>query len=198
MITSLGTWRLVIPRSESTIASGGPVLVGGVDRPLDRRPLSSGSFSIAFSSAAEPVVGVDADGCERVAVLGEHVGEVGPDRVAEDDRVRHPHHRRLQVDREEDALLLGVVDLLGQEVIERRAAHHRGVEHLARLTRVLSLRTVDVAVRIDVLDPDRRRPRRPSPIARSSGSRRRSSSTRASVSPATTRPSSAGAGGRTP
>ena len=25
MITSLGTWRLVVPRSESTMASGGPL-----------------------------------------------------------------------------------------------------------------------------------------------------------------------------
>ena len=38
-MTSLGTCRLVMPRSESTIASGGPVGELGVERRLDRRAL---------------------------------------------------------------------------------------------------------------------------------------------------------------
>ncbi len=36
---------------------------------------------------AHPVVGADVGGGERVAVLGEHGGEVGAHGVAEDDRV---------------------------------------------------------------------------------------------------------------
>jgi hypothetical protein len=44
-------------------------------------------------------------------VLLEDVGEVGPHRVAEDDRVGHLHHRGLEVHREQHALLAGVGDL---------------------------------------------------------------------------------------
>src|SRR5919112_1170449 len=88
MITSLGTCRFVMPRSESTIAIRGAVLVEDV---LEER----------------------ADG------------------VPEDDRVRDLHHRRLQVHGEQDAALAGVVDLLGEEGLQRPAAHHRGVDDLA-------------------------------------------------------------------
>ena len=61
----------------------------------------------------------------------EHLREVRPDRVAEDDRVGHLHHRRLQVDREEHALALGVDDLLARNRVERGSPHDGGVEDLA-------------------------------------------------------------------
>ena len=81
-----------------------PVLVRGLDRRLDRLALVVGQLLDRLEQRAEPVVGVDADRLQRVAVLGEHVGEEGPHGVAEDDRVRHLHHRRLEVHREQHAL----------------------------------------------------------------------------------------------
>ena len=62
--------------------------------------------------AARPSFGFAPALRQRVAVLREHVGEVRAHGVAEDDRVRDLHHRRLQVQGEQHALLLGVGDLL--------------------------------------------------------------------------------------
>ena len=134
-----------MPRSESTIASARAVLVGVVDRRLDRRALFVGQRLDRLQKRPEPVVGVDAGGFQRIAVLGEHVGEVRPDRVTEDDRVRHPHHRRLQVNREEDASLLGVGDLRGQEVMSAVRRMTAASSTSPALTRVLSLRTVTLS-----------------------------------------------------
>ncbi len=102
-----------------------------------------------------PVVGMDVGGGQGVAVLAEHAGEVGAHRVAEDDRVGHLHHRRLEMHGEQDALLLGLGHLLGQERVERRAAHDGGIEDLAGEHREVRLEHGDVAVGGDVLDADR-------------------------------------------
>ena len=81
--------------------------------------------------AAEALVRVGADGGEVLAVLLPDVGEVGLHHVAEDDRVADLHHRGLEVHREQDALLLGVGDLRGEERLQRRLAHDGGVDDLA-------------------------------------------------------------------
>src|SRR6478752_4347228 len=70
-MTSDGTCRLVMPRSESTIASGGG----------------------------------------HITELLEHGREEGAHGVAEDDRIGHLHHRRLEVQREQHAVGLGAGDL---------------------------------------------------------------------------------------
>ena len=80
---------------------------------------SSGIRSSALSSAAIPSLGLHVGGGQRVGVVAEHAREVGAHGVAEDDRVRHLHHRRLEVHGEQDALLLGLGDLLGQERLQR-------------------------------------------------------------------------------
>ena len=121
MMMSLGTCRLVMPRSESTIASAGPSCSARGDVALDRGALGVGERGDAAEHVGEAVVGVHADAVERVAVLREHVGEVRLHRVAEDDRVGDLHHRGLEVDREQHALRLGVGHLLGEERVERRA-----------------------------------------------------------------------------
>ena len=149
-MVSLGTCRLVIPRSESTIARSGPRLVGRLDVGLDRLPLVAGSSSMALRHS-RPLFG-STPTFERVAVLGEQVLEEGPYGVAEDDRVGDLHHRRLQVHREEHALVAGVLDLLGQEGDQRAAAHDRGVDDLARLRAEGLLEHRDGAVGGDVLD----------------------------------------------
>ena len=81
---------------------------------------------------AEPVVRVGADGGELLPELGEHVGEEDAHRVPEQDRVRHLHHRGLEVEREEHVLRAGLGDLLGEERNERVATHEGGVDDLAR------------------------------------------------------------------
>ena len=108
MMMSLGTCRLVMPRSESTIAERGPVLQPRGDGTLDGRALGVGERGDAAEHVGETVVGVHADAVERVAVLREHVGEVRLHRVAEDDRVGDLHHRGLEVDREQHALRLAM------------------------------------------------------------------------------------------
>ena len=75
-MTSLGTCRLVMPRSESTIASAGPSARPCCDAGLDRRrAASAGSSSSDSSRLPEAVVGADAGVLEGGAVLGEDVGE---------------------------------------------------------------------------------------------------------------------------
>src|SRR5688572_20209701 len=116
-MTSLGTCRLVIPRSESTIARAGP----------SARPFSTA----ARMASGEAVVGAEAGLVEGLAVLGEEGGQEGPQRVPEDDGVRDLHHRRLQVQREQDALGPRPFDLGGEERDQRVTSHHGCVEHLA-------------------------------------------------------------------
>ncbi len=58
MITSLGAWRFVMPRAESTIASGGPLSYAASIACSIAPRCSSGSASIAFSSAPSPSFGL--------------------------------------------------------------------------------------------------------------------------------------------
>ena len=96
------------------------------DRLLDLRPLVLRAASArSRQHAAEALVGVGADRREVVGVPLEDVREVGPHDVAEDDRVGDLHHRGLEVHREQDALLLGLRDLRGEEGLQRGAAHAR-------------------------------------------------------------------------
>ena len=63
-MTSLGTWRLVMPLSEFTIASAGAVGVGGLDVGLDRGLLVGGKLLDLLDEIAEAVVQVDAEFAE--------------------------------------------------------------------------------------------------------------------------------------
>ena len=106
MITSLGTCRFVMPRSESTIDRSGPVSNVFSIAARIVSPSSCGQLVERGQDRAEPVVRARAERLERVVVLGEDAGEEGADGVPEDDRVRDLHHRRLQVQGEQHALLL--------------------------------------------------------------------------------------------
>ena len=64
---SLGTWRLVMPRSESTIARLGPAAHHLGDRPLDLLPLLGRELGDHGQHAAPAVVGVGAGRLEHVA-----------------------------------------------------------------------------------------------------------------------------------
>ena len=64
-------------------------------------------------------------------MLLEHILQEDFHRVPEQDRVRNLHHRRLQVQREQRALVLGRVDLFGQETAERLHRHEGGIDDRA-------------------------------------------------------------------
>ena len=59
------------------------------------------------------------------------------------------------MDREQDPVASGDVDLVGQECVQRGAPHHGCVDDLAREHREVGLEHRHVAVGVDVLDPDR-------------------------------------------
>ncbi len=82
---------------------------------------------------ADAVVGVEAGLLEHVSVLGQYVLVELFDDHAEHDRVGDLHHGGLQVQREQDALGLGIGDLRLHERGQRVAAHHRGIDDLTGL-----------------------------------------------------------------
>ena len=129
--------------------------IRGIDGVADRDPIVCRQLLDRCQERGEPVVRVDASCLQRLSVVGEHGRKERAHRVAEDDRVRDLHHRRLQVDREQHPLALCVGDLLGEERLELRAAHDGGVDHLAGQRRDLLFEHRDRAVGGDVLDPER-------------------------------------------
>ena len=122
-MTSDGTCRLVMPRSESTIARRGPAASPASTAAL--MASASGSVAGGGQQRAEAVVGADVGGGEDVAELLEQRREERPHDVAEDDRVGDLHHRRLEVDGEQDVLGLGPGDLGVEELAQRGDVHAR-------------------------------------------------------------------------
>ena len=133
---------------------------------------------------------------ERVAVVRKRLGKEGAHRVAEDDRVRDLHHRRLEVHREQHALRLRPRDLSRQKLAQRRGAHHRRVHDFARQHRHRLAQHAGTAVVGGELDAQRCRACRSRPTVRWSGSRRRPCARRWSSNQASRRPCDAGARAR--
>ena len=151
-MTSEGTCRLVMPRSESTIASAGPS--ASPARTAALIAVALGQRLDGGQEGAQAVVGADARRPGSASPYSlEQRREEGLHDVAEDDRVGDLHHRGLQVHREQHVLGLGPGDLLGRGT---RAARRRRMtvrvddlagEHGRRL-----LEHGDRAVGGDVLD----------------------------------------------
>src|SRR5699024_10324374 len=78
----------------------------------------------------QSVVGGQARVGEDITVFGEDLGEEGLDDLAEEDGVGDLHHRRLEMDGEEDAVGLGLGDLLLDELVECGGVHLRRVDDL--------------------------------------------------------------------
>ena len=78
----------------------------------------------------EAVAQVDLSLGEGLGVRVDEVAEPGGDGVAEEDRVRDLHHRGLEVQREEQALGAGGLDLLGVEGAQRGGRHEGRVDDL--------------------------------------------------------------------
>ena len=82
---------------------------------------------------AQAVIEVDAQFVQDGGVLGEGIGKKDGDRVAEHDGIGDLHHGRLEVQRQEHALVFRVLDLRRVERAQGALAHHGGVDDLAGL-----------------------------------------------------------------
>mmetsp|Transcript_56344 Transcript_56344/g.146889 ORF Transcript_56344/g.146889 Transcript_56344/m.146889 type:complete len:287 (+) Transcript_56344:1548-2408(+) len=108
-------------------------VVGRHDISLDGLLLRLRQCGDLLVDIAEAVVGVHAELREGLRVLGEDILEVNLHAMTEHDRIRHLHHRRLQVKREEHTRGLGLLDRLLIEVTEELAIHEGAVQHLPGL-----------------------------------------------------------------
>ncbi len=113
---------------------------------FDRSAGGFGQRRQARSQVTDAVVGIETGLLEHVGMLGKHVLVELVDGHAEHDRVGDLHHGRLQVQREQHALGLGIGNLLTDEGGQCLAAHHRGIDDLAGLDRGLFLQHDGAAV----------------------------------------------------
>ncbi len=141
--------------------AGAPGVLG-LDVGLDRGLLGLGQGLDAGHHVAHAVVGIDAQLLQGGAMLLEHVGEEHRHAMAEQDGIGDLHHGRLDVQREQNAVLLRGLDLGREEGIQFPGAHHRAVDDLARLEGNLRLQHRRRAILDDQLDAGigRRRNRR--------------------------------------
>jgi hypothetical protein len=85
-------------------------------------------------------------------VLVEDVLEERPHDKSKNDRIGHLHHGGLEMNREQHALPLGVLDLALDEAHQRGAAHEGAVDHFPGLERDLVLQDRDRALLVGELD----------------------------------------------
>ena len=131
------------------------------------RPLLVHSLNVGFDGFAlilrqgldlrvevtDPVVRIHAQLLERLAMLLEHVLVIDRHGMTEDLGIRDLHHGGFHMNREQDALLLGVFDLLLQELAQGPLAHERGIDDFIGLQRHFRLEHGRLAVLTDKLDP---------------------------------------------
>ena len=86
-------------------------------------------------------------------MLLEHISEEHRHAMTEDDGIGDLHHRRLDVQREQDVVFLGGIHLRREESAQRFNVHHRAVDDLAGLERHLLLQHRDRTVATGQLDP---------------------------------------------
>ena len=103
---------------------------GGGNISLNRGVVGHGGHAVHHGAKAR--VGVNTRRSQRRAVLFKHGCQEHLDRMTKDDRVRHLHHRGLEVDREQHALGLGGCDLFGQERLQRLGRHKGAIHDSAR------------------------------------------------------------------
>ncbi len=96
-ITSLGTCKLVMPLSESTIASSGPLGITGLNIGFDFSFLGGGQRLDFGIEIAQTIVGIYAQLGKEGRMFLKNILKVDRHRMAKDDRVGDLHHRRLDV-----------------------------------------------------------------------------------------------------
>ena len=134
------------------MARAGRVGVDGHDVGLDLGALGLGQGLDLGVEVAQSVGGVDTqfldDGC---VLLEDGLVEDGH-RMAEHDGIRDLHHGGLEVQGQQQAVLLGGLDLLGVEGAQGLDAHHGGIDDLAIRQGGLLLEDLDAAVLAHELD----------------------------------------------
>ncbi len=105
-----------------------PLPVDGLDVRLNGLPLLVGQGLDLGVDVAEPVIRIHTELLEGLPVLFEHVLVIDGHGMAENLRIRDLHHGGLHVEREENALLLGVLDLFLDELTQGRDAHEGRIE----------------------------------------------------------------------
>ena len=131
---------------------GRPLGVDGLDVVLD---LFARGFRQGLDlgvEVAQAVVDVDPELFEHGGMLVQGLLVEDGDRVAEEDRVRDLHHRGLQVQGQEQALGLGVLDLLLVELAQGLLAHESPGEDFAWQRVQLVFQDFDRPVLADELD----------------------------------------------
>ena len=118
----------VFKKGDQYLIEDAPVGAKVADVGLDGGLLGLRQRLDAGQQVAQAVVGIDAELLERIAVLLEHVGEEHGNAMAEQDGIGDLHHGRLEVQREQDAVLLRRLDRRSVEGAQRLTVHHRTVE----------------------------------------------------------------------
>ncbi len=129
------------------------LLVLRPDVGLDRGAFVVGQGRDACVQIADAVVRIEAERIELGRMPLEHVPVERAHRDPEQNRIGHLHHRCLEVQREQHAILARAFDLGFDEGGERLAAHHRGVDDLANLDRDRFPQQRGRAVARDQFDP---------------------------------------------
>ena len=106
---------------------------GGFEVAFDRGFFVSGEFFDLGQEVAEAVVEIDSELLDGGGVARDELAEENLHGMAEKNRVRDFHHRRLEVEREKHSGLLRGLDLLGEKGLERLARHEGRVQNLAGL-----------------------------------------------------------------
>ena len=125
----------------------------GVDGGPDLRAVGERGQSV--EDRAEAVVGGEAGVGELGAIRRKDTRQESAHDVPEDDWVRHLHHRRLEVQRKEDRLVLRTLDLRGEEGVQGSDPKHGRVDDLTLEDGQGRLEHGHVAVRPNVLDCQR-------------------------------------------
>ena len=136
---------------------GRPVLVHGLDVRLDFRSFRFRQFLYFRVQIAQPVVGAHAQLFQHRRVLLENVLVEDGDGVPEHDRVGYLHHGGFEVQREQHAALLRILDLLFIEFPQGADIHRRRVDHFPFQQLQLLLQDGHLPVAGDELDPYLRR-----------------------------------------
>ncbi len=98
--------------------------VDRLDVGLDRRLLVIGKRCYLRIDIADSVIGVDPKFVEQRCVLVKNISIENADHMTKDNRIRDLHHRRFQVQRQDDVLGFGIRNLLGEKFAQSGAAHH--------------------------------------------------------------------------
>ena len=154
---SLGTCRFVIPLSESTIASAGRFLYTAWMSASISALFASGNFFIFAYRSPRPLLAFTPKLLQHRPMLLENVLVEDRNRVPEHDRVGDLHHGGLEVQRQQHAALLRILDLLFVEFPQGADIHHRRVDHFTFQEIQLLFQDGRLPVAGDELDPYARR-----------------------------------------